>query len=228
MDEIEKPVAGATALGFGWKKTTQNLGPLLALGGFSLVVSWLDRFVAPVATDHRGTVLLMQVGTFLLQQCVTMAYVRAALRMHDGQPIELSRVGRLLAGFLNYLLTTILYGLIVMAGLVLLIVPGVIWGLQFMFAPFAAVDGNVGPIEALRQSSRLTRGVKGRLFWFAVLAVLVNILGAIPFGLGLLVTVPTAATATAYLMRRLQQRAAQPSFSRALPIAPAPTPLPTH
>src|SRR5581483_10241008 len=96
----------------------------------------------------------------------------------------------LLRGFLPYLLTSILFALIVAGGLVLLIVPGVVWMLQFGFATFVSVDRCLDPIGCLRASSQLTRGVKGRLLGFVLAAIALNLLGCLALGVGLLFTVP--------------------------------------
>jgi len=49
-------------------------------------------------------------------------------------------------------------------GLFLLVVPGIIWYLKFMFAPLRAVDRNTGPLDSLRESGEMTAGHKWQLF----------------------------------------------------------------
>ena len=157
-----------------------------------------------------------------------LAYVRSALRACDGKPVEVSRAPDLLADFLTYLLASVLVGLIVAAGFVLLIVPGIIWGLKFGFAGFLVVDRKLDPIEALRESNRLTMGTKWQLFAFALLAFGINLVGAIALGIGLMVTIPTTVIAAAYVLRQLQARAtARVEPSPQHPPVPA-RPAPAH
>lgn len=59
---------------------------------------------------------------------------------------------------------TVLYAIIVTAGSMLLLVPGVILSLMFVVCvPVAVIEGR-GPIDALTRSYELTKGFKGLLF----------------------------------------------------------------
>jgi uncharacterized membrane protein len=54
---------------------------------------------------------------------------------------------------------------------VLLIVPGIIFGLMFMFSTFLVIDRELGPIEALKESNHITHGHKWRLLGFSLVLV---------------------------------------------------------
>jgi hypothetical protein len=194
------------ALRFGWRTTMKNLKPLLIIGGIGAFLSLLHQ--ALTRYGQPGLSWLLALAIEVVQVGVALAMVRVALKLHDGQPVDLERPGALVGDFFTYLLTSVLYGLIVAGGLVLLLVPGVIWGLKYGFAPFAVADEKRDPVEALRESSRLTRGEKGRLFGFALALFGVNLLGVLALGIGLFVTIPTTVIAAAYVFRRLQAHAA--------------------
>ncbi len=220
---VNGPFSSLEAVRFGWTKTRERLGPFLILGAIAALLGLVQR-------AYRGPGAPQALVSFvaeILGLCVSMVLVRFALRVHDGLPLEPATLGALLEGFPSYLLTMIFQGLVVCLGLVLLIVPGVIWGLELAFSGFAVVDGRRRTLEAMRESRRLTRGIKGRLFWFALLLLGVNLLGALAFGVGLLLSVPTSAVASAYVFRRLQLRAKAPEVSPA-PAARASSPLVTR
>lgn len=219
--DTERPFSTSEALRFGWAKTLANLKPLLTIGAIGAFLALLNQALMG-SGDRTGARPLLGLVVQVLQAGVTMAFIRVALKLHDGQPIDLSHPAELLAGFFTYLLTSILYFLIVAGGLLLLVVPGVIWALRYGFATFLVLDKKTDPVEALRESGRLTRGVKGQLLAFALLMFCVNLLGAIALGIGLLVTIPTTFIAAAYVLRKLQARAAagaQPA-PRAPPFTP--------
>jgi len=90
---------------------------------------------------------------------------------------------------------TIIYGLIVCAGLLLLIVPGIIWALKYSLYGYFVIDRNMGPLEALKASAEATEGAKGELFSLALLLFGVQILGLICLCVGLLFTIPLALVA---------------------------------
>lgn len=210
------------ALEFGWQRTLANAKPLLALGLVNAVLAMVSRGL----TEGRGT-LLASLVVQVAQAAVGMAFLRVLLKLHDGQPIDLRRVSQLLQGFATYLLTSLLLGLLIALGFVLLIVPGVWWALRYGFAPMLVVDRGLEPAQAFRESRRLTEGVKGELLAFAALACGVNLLGALALGVGVLLTVPTTGLAAVFILRRLQARAvAAPSLDQTSggslpPLAPA-------
>ena len=219
-DTTTRPFSNIEALRYGWRTTQANLKPLLTL---SAVGALLALFGGAVNGPEQGPGMhpLLGPGVQLLQIGVGLAFVRVALKLHDGQPVDLTRTTELFERFFPYLLTSLLYSLIVAGGMLLLVVPGVIWAIQFGCASFLVADGGIDPIEALRESSRLTRGAKVQLFGFGLLLGLVNLAGALALGIGLLVTVPTTFLAVAYAFRRLQVRAAATARPEARPLAMA-------
>lgn len=196
------------ALRFGWTTTKANLKPLLTLGLIGAFLGLLNQALASPGPGD-GLRALMLLAVQVIEVALTMVWIRVALNLHDGQRFEWPRPSSLLGDFFTFLLVCVLYGLMVGIGLLLLVVPGVIWALKFGFAGFFVVDKKPDPIEAFRESNRLTQGVKGQLLAFALLALGINLLGAIALGVGLFVTVPTTFLAAAYVFRRLQARAAQ-------------------
>lgn len=190
------------ALRFGWARTMANLKPLLSLSALSVLLSLAHE--ALYRARPFSAVLVL--GVQLLQIGVTLVLVRVALKLCDEKTVSLHKMEGLLSGYLPYLLALLIYGVVVATGLLLLIVPGIIWALRFGFAGFLVVDKNLDPLEAMTESSRLTRGVKGRLLGFALLVALANLLGALALGVGLFVTIPMSFIAAAHVLKALEAR----------------------
>ena len=92
----------------------------------------------------------------------TMALTMAAHQSSEGQLLRTWKSYELCVGyFWQYLWTVILYALIVVGGLLLLIVPGIIWAFHYVFAPYAVLIEGVSGRPALWRSRELT---KGRVF----------------------------------------------------------------
>jgi uncharacterized membrane protein len=207
------------ALRFGWRTTMANLKPLLAIGAVGF---FLGLVRTTLLSRQGGIGPLLSIGIQVLQALVAMALMRVSLRLHDGQTIDWGRPGDLVRGFFTYLLTAVLYGLIIAVGLVLLVVPGIIWAVVFGLATFVAVDRGLDPIASLKESRRLTKGERWHLFLFGLLLIGVNLLGALALGIGLLVTIPTTTLAAAFVYRRLESRVAF-GLPDMLPLEPATT-----
>jgi uncharacterized membrane protein len=103
----------------------------------------------------------------------------------------------------KFILGSLLYLLIVLGGFILLVIPGIIWGIKYSFFTYLIVDKNLGPMEAIKKSGEITAGKKGKLFGLFLLFMLINILGAVCFLVGLFVTIPITMLTGAYVYRKL-------------------------
>lgn len=193
------------ALKYGWGKANAHLRTVLIPGVIGGVLAMLSNALQGV----RGAELVILLIN-LAQVAVALIWVRLALALHDGKPLPTADPTQWVAGYLTYLLTHVLVSLIIAGGLILLIVPGLFWAAQFGFAGFIVVDRKLDPIAALKESSRLTRGLRPQLIVFGLALFGVNLLGALALGIGLLITVPTSVLAAAHVFRRLQAHAGVP------------------
>ncbi len=201
MDDRPAALSVSAALRFGWEKTKANLKPLLLLGLSGAFLALLQRALSrPHGVGDPVMLLFVQA----LQVGVAMLFARTALWLHDGKPVALAHLGPMLKGYLTFFAATLICELIVAAGLVLLVVPGVLWAVRFGFAPYLTLDQQLDPIEALHESARLTRGERGALFKLGLAFIGLNLLGALAFGVGLFLTLPVTFLAAAHALRTLQ------------------------
>ncbi|GAC1366127.1 MAG: hypothetical protein NVSMB47_17410 [Polyangiales bacterium] len=128
---------------------------------------------------------------------------RFCLNVVRGRPYALGDVFGEVRLFLPYLALNLIVSMAVGVGMLLLVVPGVILALGWSLAEPLLVDRALGPIDALRESWRLTDGHKGALFVFALLVVGVVLLGACACGVGVFVAVPVVWLARAWIYTRL-------------------------
>lgn len=223
MDTRIRPLFhAAEELQFAWAKTRQHLRPLLLIGGLSAFLALLNA-----SSGNREGLNLLGLVVQLLQVGLTMAWIRVALRISDGQPVEVPRARELLPDYLSFLFTSVLLGLGVSLGLLLLVVPGVLFGLAFGFAPYAVMDHKADPLSAMKESLRLTRGNRPELFAMWLVLLLLNLVGAMALGLGLLLTVPMSFIIAADVYRRLQARGGVPipPSTQRPPFAGPPAPI---
>ena len=97
-------------------------------------------------------------------------------------------------------------------GLVLLIVPGIIFAVIFGFYGWGLVDGVVDDgVSALRHSAEITRGHRWQLFGFAIVLILFNLLGLLALVVGVLITSAVSILALAHVYRQLAGGAPTPA-----------------
>lgn len=173
---------------------------------------WFFVMTIAIYVVIQGVVALVENGapnfiTFLLSVVVsTLLYsgmIAVYLKAHDNVSFPQLKDLWNPKPFVNYLLLSILLAVIIVAGLILLVVPGVIFALMFSMAGFLVIEKNMNPLEALKESARLTKGyrVKILLLGFALLGL--TILGIIPLMLGLLVVAPLSMLALVHVYRTL-------------------------
>ncbi len=107
----------------------------------------------------------------------------------------------------SYIVMSVLGGLGMIAGFVLLVVPGVILVVRWSIAGNFAIARRLGPIAALRASWQATRGSAGAIFGVLALFAVVNLV--VLFGIsGHFVGTPTVLSPTMAVVRNLYLGAA--------------------
>ena len=108
------------------------------------------------------------------------------------------------AGLGSYLVAAIIFGIAVFVGLILFIIPGIIVSLIFMFYGYTIVQNpSTSPIDALKRSAEITKGHRWQLLGLTVLLLIINVIGAILCGIGLLFTYGITAIAVAHAYKSL-------------------------
>jgi uncharacterized membrane protein len=204
--------SAGSAIKFAWeifkKRALFFVGVTLLIG----VISWIiGAIVGAVASSSDSplvglTAFLLNLGfsTFL-----NMGVVNYALKAHDAP--ETAKIQDLWHPqvFWPYLVATILVFICVVAGFILLVIPGIIVGIMLMFTPYLVVDRNRTAIEAMKESKRITDGAKGKLFVFGIALFFLNLVGALLLFVPLLVTIPVSMLAIAHAYRQLEHKAAE-------------------
>jgi uncharacterized membrane protein len=173
----------------------------MIIGGIS---SGIDAVVGATPEDPS---LIGGVVNFALSTLIGMGVVAFYLAAHDNpDTVELSALWHP-QPFWKFLGASILVGLTIGIGFVLLIVPGIIATLMFMFTTFIVIDRGLGPIEAMKESMRIGKGHLWMLLGLLAALLLIVLAGAVALFVGLLVAMPVATLAFAHAYRVLSDRA---------------------
>lgn len=105
--------------------------------------------------------------------------------------------------FLSYFVASFIYGLAVSVGLLLLIAPGIWIAIRFQFFPYFIIENGDSSFTALQKSFNLPQDLLLELFVFGVAVVFLNLIGALLFGVGVILTYPLTTMATAVIYRSL-------------------------
>ena len=99
----------------------------------------------------------------------------------------------------NAVIANIVVGVIVGLGIVMLIVPGIIFACRLAFVPYLVVDQEMDVMDALRVSWDMTRGYGWQIFFMGLLAVPVVIAGLLLLFVGIFVSIMWITTAFAVM-----------------------------
>ncbi len=194
------------AVRIGWEKTKTNLGFLILVMLIVAVINIIPDGIRNSLPDNMVFLaLLVGLVGWVINQIIQMGLIRISLKLNDDQETKFSDLFPFSEKLIDYIVGTILYGLIVIIGTILLIVPGVIWSLKFQFYGYYIVDKNMKPIDALKMSAITSSGKKGNLFVFFIILGLINLVGLIALFVGLLISVPVTLMAYVYVYRLLMK-----------------------
>ncbi len=206
----------AEAIAWGWRKFTENTGPvilaMLVLLGVTLVLGFVSSmlgggFSAGGPTPGEFQIESTGPGQFvaqLIQSAVSIMLggvaAKAALEVTEGKPFDFfGAFGKV--NIVQLLIAGVLVGIATLIGFVLLIIPGLIIMFLTYLTTYSIVDGDRSAIDGIKHSVKLISDNVGNALLLALLNILVVIAGAIALCVGLIVAIPVTMFATAYAYR---------------------------
>lgn len=191
-------------LRWGWETFKKYPGFIILVLVIYEVVSMIPNFFAQ---EDRGSFLyvIIALAVYAVSLMMQMGTTKMILNFKDGKMPQLKELIRT-ENLLEYFLGNLLYGLIVLGGFILLIVPGIIWSLKFSLTPMLIIDKGMKPLDALKKSGQMTDGIKWDLLFLGIILGALNLAGALLFLVGLLITIPVTMFAYVHVYRKVLER----------------------
>jgi uncharacterized membrane protein len=137
----------------------------------------------PQTTGGAAQTFVAVIVGWILQFIGQAVILYGAFQAMRGRPVVIGdALRRGFSRFLSLLAISILVGLGVGIGFVLLIVPGIILALRWAVAVPACVVENLGPIDSMRRSAQLTKGHRWKIFGMGVLILVLFIIAIVIIG----------------------------------------------
>lgn len=206
-------------MSYGWGKFQQYAKDFIVLGLVVVAVIVATSLLAflvilpAIASDSTvlgaigtslASVLVMAVG-FIVQAGI----YRAGLEVTRGRAPDLSMLTNT-ANLGPYILTILLISVGAFVGLVLCVIPGLIWLFFTAYAPLLALDKGMSPVDSIRRSIEMVRDNLGAVFLVLLAAYVIYYVGVVLCYVGLLVTIPVALVTITYSYRALNQEPVAP------------------
>lgn len=155
-------------------------------GGILLILSGGVRFISAI------------VG-LLISAYMTGGTMNLFLKVARGQEYQLSDIFGGGRWFMQMLVTLFLYQVLTGIGSMLCLVPGIIVGLGLQMAIPLVVDKDMGAVDALKESWRITTGHKMNLFVFGLLSFGAVLIGMFACCVGVFAVAPILGVAQAMI-----------------------------
>lgn len=177
----------------GWEIFKQYaIGFIMFVALLAVIGIVLGLLPAPLGNGgaEGGTGILPFIYQFFLAPVLSAGYYIVALQIARNRPGEF---GDFFKGFNRYLpifLVSLVSGLLIALGIILLVIPGIYLVVAYLFNVLLVVDKNMSFWNAMETSRRLITKKWFSFLGLVAVLVLLNLLGAILLGVGLLVTLP--------------------------------------
>ena len=202
---MAKSFSDSAVLSLGWSQFKENAGFWIG----AIIVGMIGigipgAFASALAERYGFLSFLFMVVYFVMAILVSIGWVQLAIHTVEKKKLEMATLFTGYKKILPYLGLMILMIIAVYAGLFLFVIPGVMLITMFFLAPYLVIDQGLGPIAALKESMKLTKGARWDILGFIFVGGIVSILGFLCLGIGMLVTIPVVYIAQAAVYKQLK------------------------
>lgn len=131
--------------------------------------------------------VVYMIYSFFVIYPLEYGYSFVCLKAARGEKIHIQDLFQVLGTYLQALLAILLTGMIITAGIICCIIPGIILACKLAFVPFLVVDRRMDCIEAIKASWNMTNGHTTTIFLMLVLAIPIYIAGLLCCGIGIII-----------------------------------------
>jgi len=185
----------------GWRQLWKYFIKLFVIGIIGFIIgipTGMNEWVQGAAAVGILSFFVFVYSIFIngpVQYGVAFAYLKAA----RGDKLEIKDMFEAFRNYWNAVLASLFVCVIVVIGLVLLIVPGIIFACKLAFTPYLVVDRKMAVIEAIEESWRMTGGHAWKVFLIGLLSIPIGIAGLLCFGVGIIISIMWVSLAFASL-----------------------------
>lgn len=201
--ELGPDFSPGAAIGYGWRGFKNNAGSFLGMALLIIVVSAVFGGLSGGDTDVSVGNSLLQIIGQIVTTVMSAAMIKGALDVTAGRQVS---IGNMFADWnkVQVLIAAVLVAIGTMVGLILLIIPGLIFIFLSWFTNYFIIERDQSAIDGIKSSIGLVKNNIGDLLVLALISVAVVIVGVLALIVGVLVAMPVVMIAGAYAFRVLQ------------------------
>ena len=193
------------AVSTGWGIVTKNLGFFVVFMLLVMVTYSVPQIIQAIVEKSVPTLaFVLGFAAVFVEVLVQLNFIRVALKFLDNKKAVYKDLFNTQL-FLPFFMGWLVYVIIVGAGTLLLILPGIYLAIKLQFWAYLVIDKNMNPFDALKKSWDMTRGKFWKLFGLIIVLCAINLLGVLVLLVGLFITIPLTFVAMASIYRQLSK-----------------------
>jgi uncharacterized membrane protein len=118
--------------------------------------------------------------------------------------------------FVSFAFLAVIKGFFILLGFICFIVPGIYLSVRWMYAELLVIDQGMKPLEALKASSKMTEGTRGKLFFFTLTLIFATLLGLLCFVIGAVAMMAIGLLAVISLYEGAKDRLTAPTLASSI------------
>lgn len=201
------------AVKFAWHHAIDNIGFFVVFLTLYLIIDLVNSGLT-MTTESMPLLAFFFSASLIIDTFVGIVMTSTSLRVLRGERAHFDHLFANVEYFWRYLWGSILYGLIVLGGFLLLVAPGVIWSLRFSFYTYFIIDRKMTAMEALKASYHLTAGKTVDLIGLSFILLFLLVSGFLALIVGLYVAIPLTMLASVHVYQQLLAEPASPRSAK--------------
>lgn len=173
---------------------------VLVFGLIAVVADWLREEDSMMFIDVVLSIINM-VATWY----GSIVLMKASLSVVEHKPIASDVYNLTISTIITLVLASVLTGLGVFVGVLLFIIPGILFALRTSLTQYLILDEQLSSVSAIKRSIALTKGYSWSLFRLALCFIVGTALSIFPlFGLGFIVLIPISTIALSLVYHKIK------------------------
>ncbi len=172
---------------------------------FLMIVMFTEIMLIDMSMGSSGDIAV-SILIFFINTVIQLGMFKIALNIVNNDQYDFSTLFMTSGYLFNFIITSLMYYTGVIVGIFLLIIPGIIFSVLFMFYPFIMLEKGTMPIDSLKISYKLVKNNLWQIFVICIVLYSINYLGATAFYIGVTITLPFTLIAQALLYKKFSIR----------------------
>lgn len=200
---MESKFTISEVLSTSWKCLKSQIWVLSGLLiGMSILSFTLSVLAMPREQSYTNQVVVALISLFI-QLLFALGYMKNMFQALEGDEPQFSAYGQQARKIFTCFVASLIFGVILILGICLFIIPGIYLGIRLQFYIQFIVDEDAGILDSLKRSWEITEGEAMSLFFLSLAMIGVTLLGMVLFIVGIYVATPLVMMTQCYVYRKL-------------------------